>query len=375
MKGGVKESALLVAFGVCLFVALSNLSMVLGFLARIIQLLLPIINGLILAIFINVPVVGIRRRLDRLFGRMKKPLSRKLVHGISVGVALVFILLVLALVLVLFLPKLIRSVQSIYEKTKVNIPQWLVFLKTHDLNATWLEAFLASLNMDTVMQTISDSMNKVFAHTKSILSSTLDISMTAIFATIVCVYALLGKERLCRHAHKMVCAYLEPKWAGRILRFTTMFSTSFSSFLTGQCAEAVILGTLMGVAFTIFKVPYASIIAVLTAVCAIIPYAGAFISGSVSVILTLLVDPAAVLRCLVVYSVVQFIENQFIYPRVVGGAVGLPPLYTLFAAMVGGKLFGVLGIIFFIPLAAVTIALIKEDVAIRLEGPMRGEVQ
>ena len=115
--------------------------------------------------------------------------------------------------------------------------------------------------------------------------------------------------------------------------------------------------------------PYASIIAVLTAVCAIIPYAGAFISGSVSVILTLLVDPATVPRCLVVYSVVQFIENQFIYPRVVGS--GLPPLYTLFAAMVGGKLFGVLGIIFFIPLAAVTIALIKEDVAIRLEGPMR----
>lgn len=117
----------------------------------------------------------------------------------------------------------------------------------------------------------------------------------------------------------------------------------------------------------IFKLPYGSLIGVLTAVCAIIPYIGAFISGGVSVFLALLIEPSLAVRCLVVYIAVQFIENQLIYPRIVGGSVGLPPLYTLIAAMIGGKLFGIIGIIFFIPLMAVAVELIKEDAGKRLD--------
>ena len=122
----------------------------------------------------------------------------------------------------------------------------------------------------------------------------------------------------------------------------------------------------MFLAFTIFKLPYGSLIGVLTAVCAIIPYVGAFLSGAVSVVLALLISPALAIRCLIVYIIVQFIENQLIYPRVVGSSVGLPPLYTLIAAMIGGKLFGIIGIIFFIPLMAVVVELVKEDAGNRL---------
>ena len=122
----------------------------------------------------------------------------------------------------------------------------------------------------------------------------------------------------------------------------------------------------MFLAFTIFKLPYGSLVGVLTAVCAIIPYVGAFLSGGISVILALLISPALAVRCLIVYVIVQFIENQLIYPRVVGSSVGLPPLYTLIAAMIGGKLFGIMGIIFFIPLMAVVVELVKEDAEKRL---------
>lgn len=128
----------------------------------------------------------------------------------------------------------------------------------------------------------------------------------------------------------------------------------------------MILGILMFLAFTLFKLPYGSLVGALTAVCAIIPYVGAFISSAASVLLTVLIDPVLVIRCLVVYSAVQFIENQLIYPRVVGSSVGLSPLYTLIAALIGGKLFGVLGIIFSIPLAAVIIELVKENANKRL---------
>lgn len=144
------------------------------------------------------------------------------------------------------------------------------------------------------------------------------------------------------------------------------FSQSFTKFLTGQCTEAVILGVLMFLAFTVFKLSYASLVGLLTAVCAIIPYIGAFTSLGISLLLTLLIEPSLALRCIVVYFVVQFIENQFIYPRVVGSSVGLPPVYMLIAALLGGKLFGIPGIIFFIPTVAVGMELIKEDAEKRL---------
>ncbi|HHX30598.1 MAG TPA: AI-2E family transporter, partial [Clostridiaceae bacterium] len=120
-------------------------------------------------------------------------------------------------------------------------------------------------------------------------------------------------------------------------------------------------------AFTLFKLPYGSLVGVLTAVLAIIPFIGSYISGAASLLLTFLFDPSAVLRCLLVYASVQFVENQFIYPRVVGSSVGLSPLYTLMAALIGGKLFGIPGILFFIPLTAVAVELIKEDAARRVE--------
>ena len=108
------------------------------------------------------------------------------------------------------------------------------------------------------------------------------------------------------------------------------------------------------------------LVGMLTAICAIIPYVGALLSCVISVLLVLLVDPLLAVRALLVYLAVQFIENQFIYPRVVGKSVGLSPLYTLVAAMIGGKLFGILGILFFIPLTAVVLELVKEDACRRL---------
>ena len=128
----------------------------------------------------------------------------------------------------------------------------------------------------------------------------------------------------------------------------------------------MILGVRITLAFSVFRSPYGSLVWMLTAICAISPYVGALLSCVVSVFLVLLVDPVLAVRCLIVYLAVQFIENQFIYPRVVGKSVGLSPFYTLVAAMIGGKLFGIIGIIFFIPLTAVVIELVKEDAFRRL---------
>lgn len=366
MEAKTKQYLLVTVIGVSLFAALMNLPVVLAFSGKIISLILPVIVGAILALFINVPLSGIEKRLKRLFDKGRKKPSDKQLHIISFIFTILCILFVLTLVMTLLVPEIVRSSQRLYIQLEAKIPEWLVYLESHNVNARWLEELSADIDLEHIMQNISGSIDSFLMNIANVLFSTISNVIMAAFSIVISIYITLGKERVCRHARKLISAYMKPAWAERLFHISHTFSKSFAKFLSGQCSEAVILGTLMFLAFTIFKLPYGSLVGVLTAVCAIIPYVGAFISGAVSVILTLLIDPALALRCLIVYLVVQFIENQFIYPRVVGGSVGLPPLYTLISAMIGGKLFGIMGIIFFIPLMAATIELVKEDVQNRL---------
>lgn len=366
MEKRMKQNLLVVIIGVGLFAVLMNLSVVLRFMERIVGLILPIIIGGILALFVNVPMTGIEKRLRQILGKRKKEYSDKFYRGASFMLTLVCIVLVLTLVFTLLIPELVSSVKGLYLLVEARLPEWIDYLESLDPEAEWLEEMLEGINLEKIMQSFGSGVNLFFASVVSTVSSAASTIITAAFGLITGIYITLGKERVCRHARKLVCAYLKPGWAEYILHISRTFSRSFANFLSGQCGEAVILGMLMFLAFTIFKLPYGSLVGVLTAVCAIIPYIGAFISGAVSVILALLISPTLAIRCLIVYLIVQFIENQLIYPRVVGGSVGLPPLYTLIAAMIGGKLFGIMGIIFFIPIMAVVVELVKEDAGKRL---------
>lgn len=366
MDKKTKQNLLIVIVGVGLFAALMNLHAVILFLEKGIGIILPIIVGGILALFINVPMTGIEKRLRKLLQKRKKQPSDKFYRLVSFLLTFICVALVLTLVFTLLIPELANSVRGLYLLIETRLPQWIAWLESLDPEAAWLEEMLADINLDKMMQNIGVGANFFFESVVSTVSSAASIVITAAFGLIISIYLALGKEQIGGHARKLLYAYLKPAWAENVLHVSRTFGRCFANFLSGQCAEAVILGILMFVAFTVFKLPYGSLVGVLTAVCAIIPYVGAFLSGAVSVVLALLISPALAVRCLIVYLVVQFVENQFIYPRVVGGSVGLPPLYTLVAAMIGGKLFGIMGIIFFIPIMAVVIELVKEDAGKRL---------
>ena len=366
MEKRTQQYILVTIAGVSLYAVLMNASSVLEFVKEIISLILPIIVGSILALFISVPMNGIEKLFIRLGSKMKRKISDQTRHILSFIVAIICISAVMIIVLTLLVPEIIRSSKSLYMQIENDIPGLVVYLKAHQINAEWVEELFSDANLDQMIQSISEGIDILLVNVMTALSSTISVVITVAFAIIISIYMTLGKENVCRHANKLVCAYLKPEWAKNILRFCRMFYQSFANFLSGQCSEAVILGILMFLAFSIFKLPYGSLVGVLTAVCAIIPYVGAFISCGVSIFLTMIFDPALVIRCAVVYLAVQFIENQFIYPRVVGKSVGLPPFYTLIAAMIGGKLFGIIGILFFIPLTAVVVELVKEDTISRL---------
>ena len=366
MEKKTKQNLLIVIVGVGLFAALMNLRAVILFLEKGIGIILPIIVGGILALFINVPMTGIEKRLRKLLQKRKKQPSDKFYRMFSFLLTFVCVALVLTLVFTLLIPELVNSAKGLYLQIEARLPEWIAWLESLDPEAAWLEDMLADINLEKMMQNIGVGANFFLESVVSTVSSAASIVITAAFGLIISIYLALGKEQIGGHARKLLHAYRKPGWAENVLHVSRTFSRCFANFLSGQCTEAVILGVLMFAAFTIFRLPYGSLVGVLTAVCAIIPYVGAFLSGAVSVILALLISPALAVRCLIVYLVVQFVENQFIYPRVVGGSVGLPPLYTLVAAMIGGKLFGIMGIIFFIPIMAVVIELVKEDAGNRL---------
>lgn len=366
MEAKTKQYILVTAVGVSLFAALMNFSTVLDFAGKVMEPLLPVLVGGVLALFFHVPMNGIEKRLKRLFAKSKKPPSGKLICVLSFFLTLACIALIVVLALTLLIPELARSCRSLYAQIEANIPRWSAYMKDAGAELDWLREWLAGINWEQFVSSLSDGLDSFLGSAVNAVSSTVNGVVTAAFALILSVYMTLGREELGRHAGKLIRAYLKPAQAGGLLKFCGMFRQSFANFLTGQCSEAVILGALMASAFAVFRIPYGSLVGVLTAICAIIPYIGAFISCFVSVLLVLLADPTLALRSLIVYLAVQFIENQFIYPRVVGSSVGLSPLYTLIAAMIGGKLFGIVGILFFIPLAAVVIELVKEDAAGRL---------
>ena len=368
MRSNTKQALLVTVVGVTLFVALLRLSDVLAFAAQLVDLVLPILAGGILALFLSVPMAGLEKRLGRLFAKAKKQPSAKALHLLSFLLTLLGVVLVLVLALTLLIPELVQSFHSLYRQIEANIPRWTAYLHAQNPDMGWLMSRLEGIDWEQLLHKVTSGLDKVLVNAAGAVSATVNLVVTASFALIISVYLSLSAQSLGHQARTLVHAYLKPAHAAWVLKFCRLFRQSFANFLTGQCSEAVILGVLMSLAFSLFRIPYGSLVGMLTAICAIIPYVGALLSCVISVFLVLLVDPLLAVRALLVYLAVQFIENQFIYPRVVGKSVGLSPLYTLVAAMIGGKLFGILGILFFIPLTAVVLELVKEDACRRLRS-------
>lgn len=363
-----KRALLLIAFGVTLFAALTNFSAVILALERCAKLVLPLFVGLILAFVLNVPMTFFEKQLERLKRKYPK-LAGLSVPSTALLATFLCIVLVLYLVYTMFVPGLLTSIRSVYDIFMENVPRWLSILREHGMDTAWISNQLASWDLNKIVASITgyvgnlgNALGRIVEATTSIVS----VTFNALMGFVIAIYVLLSKKSLERQCKKMLYAHLKKKHADRICHISKLVSDTYSRFFSGQCIEALILGVLMFAAFSLCGLPYANLIAVLTAVMSFVPYIGAFISCAVGAVLILMVSPLQALLSIVVYQVVQFIENQFIYPRVVGGSVGLAPLWTLTAALIGGNLFGILGMIFAIPVTAVVYALIKDDANRRL---------
>lgn len=358
----LKDALFLIAFGVVLYVGMTHLSTVLSAVSSVVDLLLPVLIGAIFAFVLNVPMSG----LERMFQQAGKSLGRELpvipVRVASLLITLAGIVLAFVGAVALVIPELIESARSIIPLAQEKIPEWIAFAEANGIDLSGLVQQMSELSQ----KVSADGASSLVGSAAVIARSTILTAGNTMLGMVIAIYLLLGKHNFSRQALMIARANLPAGVVQKIRFVGNLACETYAKFLSGQFVEAIILGCLMYTTFKIFGLPYAGITAYLTSLCAFVPYVGAFLSGASGVVLTLLADPVKAPICLVVYLATQFIENQFIYPRVVGGSVGLAPMWALLAAIVGGKLFGVVGIVFFIPLASVIYTLVRDDTLAKL---------
>ena len=221
--------------------------------------------------------------------------------------------------------------------------------------------------IETGIDFLKNGAGNVLGTTFSVAMTLINSVMNFVIAFVFACYVLLQKEKLSVQIKKVLYAFFPGKVVRQVLKVASLSYKTFSNFVTGQCLEAVILGTMFFVVMTILKFPYALLVGVVIACTALIPIFGAFIGCVVGTFLILVVNPMRAVAFVILFLVLQQIEGNLIYPHVVGNSVGLPSIWVLMAVTVGGNLMGVVGMLVFIPLTSILYALFRQIVHKRLK--------
>lgn len=365
-----KQQLTIALSSVTLFVALWNFETVLSIAGSVFSYVTPLFVGACMAFIINIPIRG----FEKFFAWIQRKLHLKPRHGLNTILGLLFSVAALAGIVVVFInyvvPDITESIESISATAKENYPKAKDFLAKYGIELQGVENFIKDFSVDKVLDLVSGYIkinSKEMVNTViSAAGTTVSIVITVFSCIVFSVYMISGKKKLNIQARKLIYAYTPKKFADKACYIGSLFHKTFTSFISSQCLDALLLALILYMAMTLFRLPYTGIICVLTGILALIPYVGALSSCVIGATLILLTSPLKALIFLGVFMVVQQLEGQFIYPHLVGGSVGLPAIWTLFAALVGGEMMGLFGIIFFIPLAAVIYTLVKEGVGNRL---------
>lgn len=335
------------------------------FLAGILK---PFLYGGAVAFVLNIPMKWIE---ERLLGRLRGERAKKLKRPLGIVLSLLLIALVLAAVVGMVLPQMGATVSEIGKKIPAFMEQAASeaerLAEENPVLADWAERLGSTeIKWDEVLNNLihflksgaGDMLDSTVSMAGSIISGVVGMVIAFVFA----LYILAQKERLADQGRRILSAYLPASIGNKTLEVCSLLYKNFSSFITGQCLEAVILGTMFVVFMSIFRMPYALVVGALIAVTSLVPVVGAFIGCAVGIFLILINDPVQALWFAVLFLVLQQVEGNLIYPKVVGNSVGLPSIWVLMAVSVGGSLFGVVGMLVFIPLLSTGYALLRDSV-------------
>lgn len=331
----------------------------------------PFIWGSAIAFVMNIPLNGIEKYLLKNW-RGKR--AEKLKRPLGITLSLFFIIFIIVFVVMTVVPQLGKTIVDLGNKVPVFLNNLVIELEKLCASNPQILEYLDGLQdisfnwdkiMDNAIHFLQNGVGSMLTSTISVASTIIGGAVNVSVAVIFAIYVLSQKERLENQGRRILKAYLPEKANAQVLRVLGLLYNNFSSFISGQCVEAVILGSMFVVTLMIFQIPYALLIGVLIAFTALIPIVGAFIGCVVGAFLILVDSPIKAVAFVVIFFILQQIEGNLIYPRVVGNSVGLPSMWVLVAVTLGGSLFGVAGMLMFIPLVSTAYALLRDDVNAR----------
>lgn len=365
-KSTVLKITGILTFCILLYCALQNTAAVKGGIGTVMSYLNPFIVGGAIAFIINVPMRFIERHL---FPKAKK--LDKLRRPLALILALLAIAAIIVLVCIIVIPQIADTVSTL----TVNIPQYMdnakayvnkILEKYPELQEEF-QSYTGKINWQSVITSVTGWVSNGVVSTINVAGSAISGIVSAVVGFVFAIYILLQKERLGRQVRMIAYSLLPEKAADKFFKISNMTSDTFSKFLSGQCLEACILGSMFAIVLAVFRMPYVALISVLIAFTALIPIVGAFIGCVIGAFLIFMISPVKAVWFVVIFLVLQQIEGNFIYPKVVGSSVGLPAIWVLAVVTVGGKLMGVIGMLVMIPLSSVLYAIFREFIYNKLK--------
>ncbi|WJQ86340.1 AI-2E family transporter [Streptococcus parasuis] len=366
MNSKLKEQLILLIFAGLVLLTVLNWSTVYSGILTVLGSMNSLLIGGLFAFILNVPMKKIEDLIEKVsfLKKSKRALA-------ILGVLIAFILIVTGLVLIV-LPTLVTTVSELVSVSSTAVPKSInaltAFLQSYGLLSGQIGEQVTSLldqlkNLTFVSGLVTPILSGLVSNVTGIFSNTMTLVM-AFFFTL----AILGsKEHLLSMTQKLLQAILPTKAVKVVNYIGAVIIDTYDRFLMSQIVEACIIGVLVFVSYSVSGIPYASMAGILTGVLSFVPYIGPFSACLISALFVAVQNPLLALWSIVLFQIIQLIEGNVIYPRVVGQSVGLPTVFTLTAALIGGNLFGLLGMVFFTPIFAVVYRLVKEWVYSRLK--------
>ncbi|MDO4594044.1 MAG: AI-2E family transporter [Tissierellia bacterium] len=351
----------LIVIALLIFFFFMNFSSVMQSIVKFLWMLMPFLLGLVISYVVNMPMVLIE---EFLFLKVK---NKRLRRAFAIILSYIIVLGALTIIILFVMPQVITSVQTMRLKLPAFMKYLSDMLKSHQMTKElgykidrhsytvgysdvieFINGFLKTGNIETI--------SSVLKTVSTIFSTTFNTILAFIFS----IYALAGKEKLQRHMKKIIYTFLDEKNADKLMHVLSVSNDSFRKFIGGRIIDAFIIGVLCFVITSIFKIPYASVISVAVGFTNIIPIVGPFIGGAFGFVMIVISSPIKSIIFLVIILVLQQLDGNFIFPKIAGRSMGLPAIWTLLAVSLGGSLFGIVGILFFVPLFNIVYRLMGE---------------
>lgn len=355
----IKDYIFLSTYIILLIFFFINIKDIMNFLYKFLGILKPFIWGIAIAFILNIPVKLIEKNLGN--GKYFKGMKR----SFSITLTFLFFILAITLFILFVIPQLLSSISTLMNSIPEYLSQFEKFLEVNAINNSQSQVMMQNiinelLNMwKEILKVTSQIVGTSLGY---LLDFTLGITYGVInffLALVLAIYMLASKEILISQLKLIIYAFVSKNKSDRIIELGKMCNEMFSKFILGQCTEALVIGVLCFIGMIILKMPYALLISVVIGVTALIPVFGAFLGTIPSAFIILIIDPIKALWFIIFIIVLQQLEGNLIYPRVVGSSIGLSALWVMFAMIVGGSLFGIIGMLIGIPIFGVVFKILK----------------